>query len=224
MVQTILRIHTRITDIYNSPHDQLAQQVRLTMQAMKERQEWELVNHPEFGLLHQAAPAMRLRPRHGPPTPDDLDDLLSLVWKQPAFFLAHPRAIAAFGRECTSRGVPPPTVNMSGSPFLTWRGVPLVPCDKLAVDGRKRADDSTGTTSMVLMRVGEAQQGVVGLHQPDLTDGIEGVASTSMRFMGINQKAIAAYLMTLYFSLAVLTDDAVAVLDDVEVGKYHDYE
>ena len=38
------------------------------------------------------------------------------------FFLAHPRAIAAFGRECTFRGVPPPTVNLFGSPFLTWRG------------------------------------------------------------------------------------------------------
>jgi len=29
------------------------------------------------------------------------------VWKQPAFFLTHPEGIAAFGRECTRRGVPP---------------------------------------------------------------------------------------------------------------------
>ena len=49
----------------------------------------------------------------GAPTPDDLDELLSRVWKEPAFFLAHPRAIAAFGRECTRRGVPPPTVSSS---------------------------------------------------------------------------------------------------------------
>jgi hypothetical protein len=59
------------------------------------------------------------------------------VWKEPGFFLAHPRAIAAFGRECTRRGVPPPTVNLYGSQFLTWRGIPLVPSDKLAIKGEK---------------------------------------------------------------------------------------
>ncbi len=31
------------------------------------------------------------QPRYGVPTPDDLDELLALVWKKPAFFLAHPR-------------------------------------------------------------------------------------------------------------------------------------
>ena len=41
--------------------------------------------------------------------------------------------------------------------------------------------------------------------------------------MGINRNAIASYLISLYCSLAVLTEDAVAVLDDVEIGKYHDY-
>ena len=41
--------------------------------------------------------------------------------------------------------------------------------------------------------------------------------------MGINRKAIASYLISLYCSLAVLTDDAVAVLENVEVGKYHAY-
>jgi hypothetical protein len=32
------------------------------------------------------------------------------------------------------------------------------------------------------------------------------------------------YLLTLYFSCAVLTDDALGVLENVEVGYYHDYE
>jgi hypothetical protein len=50
---------------------------------------------------------MKIKPRAGAPTPDDLDELIAKVWKEPAFFLAHPRAIAAFGRECTRRGVPP---------------------------------------------------------------------------------------------------------------------
>ncbi len=42
--------------------------------------------------------------------------------------------------------------------------------------------------------------------------------------MGINRKAIASYLISLYTSLAVLTEDAIAVLENVEVGKYHDYK
>jgi hypothetical protein len=41
--------------------------------------------------------------------------------------------------------------------------------------------------------------------------------------MGINRKAIASYLVSLYYSAAVLTDDALAVLDGVEVGRYPDY-
>ena len=80
--------------------------------------------------------------RAGAPTPDDLDELIARVWKEPAFFLAHPRAIAAFGRECTRRGVPPPTVTLFGSPFLTWRGLPLVPCDKLHVERQEGNDRS----------------------------------------------------------------------------------
>jgi hypothetical protein len=41
--------------------------------------------------------------------------------------------------------------------------------------------------------------------------------------MGIDRNAIASYLISLYCSLAVHTEDALAVLDDVEIDKYHDY-
>jgi hypothetical protein len=223
-IQTILRVHTRVTDIYNSPIDQLREQMGMTISAMRERQEWELINNPRMGLLANAAPSMRLRTRSGPPTPDDMDDLISRVWKKPAYFLAHPRAIAAFGRECTRRGVPPATVNLFGSPFLTWRGIPIVPSDKLEVNGRSRTDQRFGETSILLMRVGEQEGGVIGLHQAGLPDEIEGVPSMSVKFMGINEKAVAAYLMSLYFSVAIMTDDALGVLEGVEVGRYHDYE
>jgi hypothetical protein len=47
--------------------------------------------------------------------------------------------------------------------------------------------------------------------------------SLSVRFMGINRKAIASYLISLYCSAAVLTHDALGVLEDVDVGKFHDY-
>lgn len=72
------------------------------------------------------------------------------------------------------------------------------------------------------MRTGESRQGVVGLYQPNLPG--EQSKGLSVRFMGINHKAIASYLVSLYCSLAVLVDDALAVLDDVEVNKYHDYK
>jgi hypothetical protein len=231
-IQTVIRLHTRITDLYNNVYDQLREQLRLTIQGMKEREESEILNDPEYGLLHAAEPSMRIRTRSGPPTPDDLDDLLAHVWKEPAFFLAHPRAIAAFGRECTRRGVPPPTVQMFGSPFLTWRGVPLVPSDKLPINRsvgsrvphvtNRDVDGTAGLTSILLMRVGEAKQGVVGLHQIGLPG--EQMPGLSVRFMGIDNYSTASYLVTLYFSAAVLTEDALGILENVEVGNYHDYK
>jgi Phage capsid-like protein len=212
-VATVLDVHTRVSDLYSSPYDQIGEQLRLTIETIKERQEGELINNADYGLLANATAAQRISTLAGPPTPDDLDELITKVWKEPAFFLTHPRAIAAFGRECTSRGVPPPTVSLFGSQFVTWRGLPLVPSDKVPlVDNR---------TKVLLLRTGEKRQGVVGLFQPGLTG--EQSPGLSVRFMGISRSAIASYLISLYCSLAVLTDDALAVLDDVEVDKFYDY-
>lgn len=221
-VQTVVRVHTRVSDLYNDPYDQLQEQMRLTIEGIKERQEWELINSKKFGLMHSVDPAMRISPRYGAPTPDDLDELLALVWKKPAFFLAHPKAIAAFERECTWRGVPPVTMNLFGTPVITWRGVPLVPCDKLEMKSRYQSNQWFGTTSILLLRVGEADQGVVGLHQTGIPGEI--MPSLSARLMGLDSLGVASYLLTLYFSCAVLTDDAVGVLENVEVGYYHDYQ
>ena len=212
-VTTVLDVHTRVSDLYSNPHDQIKEQLRLTIETIKERQESELINNPDYGLLANVAEDQRISTLGGAPTPDDLDDLLVKVWKEPGFFLTHPLAIAAFGRECTRRGVPPPTTSLFGSQFLTWRGVPLIPSDKVPVED--------GTTKILLVRSGEKKQGVVGLFQPGLAGELS--PGLSVRFMGINRSAIASYLISLYCSLAVLTDDALAVLDDVEIDKYHDY-
>ncbi len=218
-ISTVLDVHTRVSDLYSHPHDQVKEQLRLVVESVKERQESELINNADYGLLVNAAASMRVQTRKGPPTPDDLDELIARVWKEPAFFLAHPRAIAAFARECTRRGVPPPTVSMFGSQFLTWRGLPLVPTDKLKVEG---GDDSAGKTNILLLRVGERKQGVVGLFQPGLPG--EQTPGLSVRFMGISRNASASYLVSLYCSAAVLTDDALGVLENVEVGNYHEYK
>src|SRR5450830_249274 len=213
-VSTVLDVHTRVSDLHSSPHDQIKEQLRLTVETIKERQESELINNPDYGLLANVADEQRIFPLTGAPTPDDLDELLTKVWKEPAFFLTHPLAIAAFGRECTRRGVPPPTVSLFGSQFLTWRGIPIIPCDKLKVTG--------GKTNILLLRTGESRQGVVGLYQPNLPG--QQSMGLSVRFMGINHKAIASYLVSLYCSLAVLTDDAIAVLENVDVGNYYEYK
>ena len=213
-VTTVLDVQTRISDLYRSPHDQIREQLRLMIEKVKERQENELVNNAEYGLLNNVASEYRVKTRKGAPTPDDMDELISRVWKEPGFFLAHPRAIAAFGRECTRRGVPPPTVNLYGSQFLTWRGIPLVPSDKLAIKGEK--------SNILLIRTGEKKQGVIGLFQPGLPGEV--TPSLSVRFMGINHKAIASYLISLYCSIAVLTDDAIGVLEGVNVDQYHEYK
>jgi len=212
-VNTVLDVHTRVSDLYSKPYNQIGEQLRLIIETIKERQESELINNPEYGLLHSISPQQRLNTRSGAPTPDDLDELITKVWKQPGFFLLHPVTIAAFGRECTRRGVPPPTVSLFGSQFLTWRGIPLIPSDKIAIE--------EGKTKILLIRTGESRQGVVGLYQPNLPG--EQSPGLSVRFMGINHQAIASYLVSLYCSLAVLVDDAVAVLDNVEIGKYHQY-
>lgn len=215
LVQTVLRVHTRIQDLYSDPHDQLQQQVHVTVQEVKERQEWEMINNPRFGLLNVVDPSMRIATRRGPPTPDDMDDLLARVWKMPAFFLAHPLAIAAFGRECTRRGVPPATVQIHGAPFLTWRGVPIIPSDKLPVRGGLES-------TILLMRVGDDVQGVVGLHHAGIQDE-HGIPSLSVRYMGIDDHAVASYLVTSYFAVAVQVQDALGALEHVDVRHYHDY-
>jgi hypothetical protein len=214
-VTSVLHVQTRVSDLYSRPIDQIQEQLRLLIEKVKERQEGELFNNEDYGFLNTAIPSQKIKTRKGPPTPDDLDELITKVWKEPSFFLAHPRAIAAFGRECTRRGVPPPTANLYGAQFLTWRGIPLVPTDKLHVNSKDQSN-------ILLIRTGEKKQGVVGLFQPGIPGEV--TPSLSVRFMGIDTKAVASYLISLYCSSAVLTDDALAVLQNVDVGYYHEYK
>ncbi|WP_327085108.1 family 2B encapsulin nanocompartment shell protein [Nonomuraea sp. NBC_01738] len=206
-VQTVLRVHSRVADLYSRPMDQAKQQIRLTVEAVRERQEHELINNRDFGLLHNADLKQRIHTRSGPPTPDDLDDLLSRR-RRSHYFLAHPRAIAAFARQCNERGVLPEVTEFHGHAVTAWRGVPILPCDKIPVTDR-------GLTSILAMRTGEEAQGVIGLRHTGLTDEYE--PGLSVRFMGVSEKAVTSYLVTTYQSAAVLVPDALGVLESVEV-------
>jgi CRP-like cAMP-binding protein len=209
VAQTVLRVHSRVADLYNHPMNQVEEQLRLTVEALRERQEHELVNNREFGLLHNADLRHRIHTRSGAPTPDDLDALLATVWKDPSVILAHPKAIAAFGRECSKRGLYPEAAAMEGHSVPAWRGVPILPCNKIPVT-------ADGSTSIMAMRTGEKAQGVVGLHQTGIPDEYQ--PSLSVRFMGINEKAVISYLVSAYYSAAVLVPDALGILQDVEIG------
>ncbi|WBO63934.1 family 2B encapsulin nanocompartment shell protein [Streptomyces camelliae] len=210
IAQTVLRIHTRVADLYNQPMNQTEQQLRLTVEALKERQEHELINNPEFGLLSNCEYDQRIQPHDGVPSPDDMDELLSRR-RSTKLFLAHPRAIAAFGRELNKRGLVPESVEIDGNRIPTWRGVPIYPCSKIPVTPER-------TTSIIAMRTGEQDQGVIGLRQSGIPDEIE--PSLSVRFMGINEQAIIKYLVTAYYSAAVLVPDALGVLENVEIGRW----
>ncbi|WYM00819.1 MAG: family 2B encapsulin nanocompartment shell protein [Gloeotrichia echinulata CP02] len=210
LAQTVLRVSTRVADLYNEPYNQTEEQLRLTVEALRERQEHELINNREFGLLHNADLKHRIYSRGGAPTPDDLDELLATIWKEPAFFLAHPRTIAAFGREANRVGVYPTSVDINGAQVTAWRGVPIFPCNKIPITNNR-------TSSILLLRTGLEKQGVIGLHQTGIPDEYQ--PSLSVRFMGITEQAIISYLVTAYYSAAVLVPDALGILEDVEIGR-----
>ncbi|MDQ0989160.1 family 2B encapsulin nanocompartment shell protein [Streptomyces sp. V3I7] len=207
--QTVLRVHTRVADLYNQPMDQTKEQLRLTVHALRERQEYELVNNRGFGLLHNAAFDQRISTRSGPPTPDDLDELLSMR-RNTSFLFAHPRAIAAFGRECNKRGLYFGSIDVGGHHLPAWRGVPLLPCGKIPVSAGR-------TSSIIAMRTGEEDQGVIGLFQTGIPDEVE--PGLNVRFMNINEQAVISYLVSTYYSAAVLVPDALGILENVEVSR-----
>ena len=72
-------------------------------------------------------------------------------------------------------------------------------------------------TAILALRTGEESQGVIGLHQTGIPDEYQ--PSLSVRFMGINEKAVISYLVSAYYSVAVLVPDALGILENVEIGR-----
>ncbi len=210
VAQTVLRVHSRVADLYNEPMNQTEEQLKLTIQALRERQEHELINNPEFGLLHNADYDQRIQPHAGPPLPDDLDELISRR-RGTRYLLANPKTIAAIGREWTRAGIYPDSVEVMGSMVPAWRGVPILSCGKIPVSEAR-------TSSIIAIRTGEDNQGVIGLNQTGLPDEYE--PGLNVRFMGIDEKAVISYLVSTYFSAAVLVPDALGILENVNVSNW----
>lgn len=209
LVEAVLEMHTRVPHLLSYPHDQLGQQLRLAREAVKEEQERLLLGSRDFGLLHGAPASQRLDAGGRPPTPEDFDELLSVVWKNPAFFVCHPKVIAEFRRQCTARGLNLEAVELFAEPFTAWRGVPLIPSDKLPLGPGGKGERET---QVLLLRVGEDVQGVIGLRA-----GHGAPQGVVVQAMGTDQAGVSTHLLSCYFSLAVLTEDAVGVLEGVKV-------
>jgi hypothetical protein len=86
----------------------------------------------------------------------------------------------------------------------------VLPCNKIPIS-------KTRTSSIVLFRTGLEKQGVIGLHQTGLPDEVQ--PGLNVRFMNINEKAIISYLVSAYYSAAVMVPDALGILENVEIGR-----
>ena len=164
---------------FRSPMDQseqLTARHRDGQGAARERADQQ----PRYGCSTASIPDDARQDRGaGPPTPDDLDELIATSGKSRRSSsrtrARSPRSVAsARGAACRRR-----PLTLFGSPFLTWRGLPLIPSDKLGVDGRQDRASCCSAPA-------RSKRGVVGLFQP----GIPGEASPSLsvRLMGINQR------------------------------------
>jgi hypothetical protein len=88
--------------------------------------------------------------------------------------------------------------------------VPVLPCAKIPVT-------DAGTTAILAMRTGEDDAGVIGLHRTGLEDERE--PGLNVRFRGLDDKGILTYLVSAYYSAAVLVPDALGLLENVETGR-----
>jgi Phage capsid-like protein len=133
-VQAIVRTQPRVADLFSDTHDQLQWQLKLSAEFLYEAKEDLVFNHPAHGLVHNVDPSMTFQVE-GPPSPDVLDDLLARAWKRPDCFLMHPDALAQFHKQASAQGLPLEPLEIFGSSFSSWRGLPILPTNKLGVTG-----------------------------------------------------------------------------------------
>ncbi len=212
VVQSILQLHSRAVDLYNKPYEQTTEQIQLTIEGLRETQENEMINNPKFGLLASAVDSQRIESAR--PTPDALDNLISLR-RNTQFLFAHPQTMAAFGHECNKQGLIIQNIPFEDHLVPSWRGIPLLSCNKIPVS-------KDGASSIIALRTGEANQGVIGLRPAVLPDQVE--PGVNIRFMNINEQAIISYLVSAYFAIAVLIPSALGVLSIKNVTACHHHE
>ena len=216
-IQSVVQVHTRVAALYSDRFDQVEHQLTIAADYMYETKENLIFNHPDYGLLNNVAPKLQVSGA-GPATPDVLDDLMSRVWKMPDFYVMHPEVLDSFHRECNARGLTPESVQIFGSAFTAWRGLPILPTNKLhLVAGGEEIKDGelidrtpgVATSQVLLMRIGEQKQGVVSLFAAG-SEGSDRFPFINVDFMSHSDQAVSSYLMTMYAAMAVCTPGALA--------------
>jgi hypothetical protein len=215
-VQSIVRVPNRVPALFSDNVDQLQTQLAIASEYICETCEELVFNHSDFGLVNNVSQRMQFRV-NGPPAPDVLDDLLALGWRRPDMFAMHPEALAAFRKQANALNLPLEEVEVLGASFTSWRGLPIIPTNKLHLVAKPNASAATKlqgervpgetTTNVLLMRLGAAKQGVVCL----CAKGQEATSQLpyiSVDFMGLGENALAGYLMTSYVAMAVLSSGA----------------
>jgi hypothetical protein len=65
-INALLNVQTRVGDLFSNPYDQVREQLRVTIEGVKERQENELLNNADYGcsitcpILRRSRPARAL--------------------------------------------------------------------------------------------------------------------------------------------------------------------
>jgi hypothetical protein len=222
-VQAIVKVHTLVPTLFSNNYDQLQQQIDITADYIYEMEENLLFNHPRFGLLQNVRAPYNVTVDE-PPSPNLLDDMLARVWVEPDLFAMHAEALHAFRTRANDLGIQLEVVERCGGRFTAWRGVPIFPTNKLHLRSKSAASSageehelvdrvpSISTTHVVLMRTGEAKQGVVGLYAAN-NKGSNRYPEISVEFMRISDDAVASYVLTMHMAAAVLTPNALSVAE-----------
>ena len=181
-INSVLNVDTRVGDLFSNPYDQVREQLRVTIESVKERQENELLNNADYGLLNNVADSQRVSTRKGAPTPDDLDELIDQGMER-AIVLSRqstrhrrfwPRMHASWRAPSDRDAV------RQSLPYMAWNSADSHRQDSCC---RQDAQDEYS-----VLRVGERKQGVIGLFQPGLTG--EQSPGLSVRFMGVSDRGL----------------------------------
>ncbi len=209
VVRTVMRIPALVADIYNYKMNQTEQQLKLVVATVREEQEKEMINNHLLPYINNQQFSPKVSNADGR-TLDNLDKLITSI-RDVHFILARPSAIAAIGRAANDAGIYPQSIEFGGQWVSSWRGIPVLPSNKLPVVG----ESGKKTTTIMAMRTGEANSGVIGLYQTGIPDEYE--PGLNVRFMGIDQDAMISYLVSAYFSIAALVPDAIGILTDLSI-------
>ena len=210
VAQTVLQVHSRVADLYNQPMNQIEQQLRLTDRGAAGAPGARAGQQPRLRPAPQRrAPTSASRPTPARPPPTTSTSCSAAAVGPSSSWPTRgrsPRSAASATAAASTRTRP----RCTATTFPPGAVCRCFPCNKIPiVDGH--------TSSILAMRVGEDNQGVIGLHQTGIPDEYQ--PSLSVRFMGINEKAIISYLVSAYYSAAILVPDAIGVLENVEISR-----